>query len=82
MIRGDAKRHAVRKLVRPKRVGAELPKGPSNQPPSYDVAAALAHEGGLDQAICEWYTQARKEWSDLAGEDLPSNSRVSGGRRP
>ena len=43
LLRGDARRHQIRALIRPKRVAPTLMHGPQPKPPSYDsVLAELA----------------------------------------
>ena len=36
LLRGDAKRHMVRKLITPEKIDAVLPHGPQKLPPAYD----------------------------------------------
>ena len=70
-IKGDARRHAVRKLCKPPLVKGVLPQGPAAQPPSYDVVHQLsATSSGAQQAMMQWYRNARQEWSSLAGQNL------------
>ncbi len=69
-IRGDARRFAVRKLVRPPKVEGKLPAGPCNQPPSYSEVERLCSHQQAELAMRALYTTARAEWSDLAGADL------------
>ena len=82
LLRGDARRFAVRTIVRPTRVPARLPFGPSIRPPSYDealttaalinarpLAQPLENEDALiDKAMVKWFTVARTEWSDMSAE--------------
>ena len=71
ILRGDAKRFAIRKLVRPPKVTGILPHGPAWIEPSYStVLEAAVHDKRIDEATVAWYTIARQEWSNLAGIDL------------
>ena len=70
-LRGDARRHAIRRLGRPPRVDAHLPQGPPAAPPTYTMAqVARENTSVVDDAMAEWYTLARCEWSSLAGRSL------------
>ena len=70
LIRGDARRHAVRKLVKPAKVQARLPQGPQLPPPSYQEVVDKASEPAtLDRAMRVWYATARVEWNRITGED-------------
>eukprot|EP00973_Karenia_brevis_P021664 2980076-Karenia_brevis.AAC.1 len=70
LLRGDSRRLASRVLVKPPRVAARLPAGPSRCPQRYDDVARLAGELEIDLATELWLEKARYEWSDLAGADL------------
>ena len=85
LIRGDARRFAIRKLVRPTRVPPVLQHGPQPQPPSYqsiydnlDQVPTRLRDGGpdeqvqsfLDNAMRAWYQAARAEFYTLSSEDL------------
>ena len=71
ILRGDARRHAVRKLVRPPKVEPLLPSGPSRPPPSYEQVHLLAGSAdSLGEAMEAWYSTARQEFGDLAGKTL------------
>ena len=71
IVRGDARRHATRQLVRPAKVPAELPMGPATPSPSYeDINRLAVMPTSLGQAMDQWYSQARREFSAIAGEDL------------
>ena len=71
LLRGDARRYAVRELVKPRKVEAVLPFGPAQSPLDYSQVKQLAGEPGqLERAMAEWYTLARLEWSQLAGVEL------------
>ena len=71
LLRGDAKRKAVRKLTRAPKVHATLPHGPAPKPPYYDEILGL---GGTSyqvaRAMGKWYELARTEWTALAGYNL------------
>jgi hypothetical protein len=72
LVRGDAKRFAVRKLVRAARVDGVLPSGPAFPPPAYDEVLELVRKGDdLNSATLQWYTLARAEWSNITGDDAP-----------
>ena len=73
LIKSNARRMAVRKLVRAKKVPGTLPFGPPCAPQDYSKVHCLVAHQSLQQtsaAATEWYTLARKEWSSIAGEDL------------
>ena len=71
IMRGDARRFAIRSLVRPPKVEAVLPHGPPQRHPSYDAVFAAAHRPELaDMTTVEWYSKARTEFSDFAQTDL------------
>ncbi len=70
LLRGDARRYAVRKLCKPPLVPGALPVGPQLRPPSYDEVRRLVDEGAADQAMVAWYANARLEWTALVGTDL------------
>jgi len=70
ILKGNAKRFAVRQLVRPAKVEGILPHGPPQQPPDYQpVLDKLAKDQPDEGARC-WVKLARQEWSKIAGEDL------------
>ena len=69
LLRGDARRLAVRKLVKPMKVEAVLPYGPQRPPPDYGQVLQLAAEKHtLDQAMLGWLNASRSEWNELSGE--------------
>jgi endonuclease/exonuclease/phosphatase family metal-dependent hydrolase len=73
LIKSNARRMAVRKLVRAKKVPGTLPFGPPPTPQDYSKVHSLVAHQSMQQtsaAATEWYTLARKEWSAIAGEDL------------
>ena len=85
LVRGDAKRFAVRKLVRAPKVSDRLPFGPAAVAPSYSSMEKKNHTligsqmSGvpvprasitLEGATRNFYKLARTEWSGIAGEDL------------
>ena len=70
LVRGDAKRAAVRQLVRPAKVEGILPHGPARQCPDYSKVQKLIDSGGFGKAAIDWFKLARTEWSDLASENL------------
>ena len=71
LLRGDARRFAIRKLIRPPKVGGLLPHGPSEAPPDYSSVRALAgEERTVNEAMITWYEAARKEFSSIAGMRL------------
>ena len=82
---GDARRFAVRQLVRAKTIPAIMPHGPFLQPPSYDditqnlggtqpilqgINREALHSQTVNNAMCTWYRLAREELSDLMSEDV------------
>ena len=71
LLRGDARRHAIRKLTRAPKVPATLPQGPPPKPPTYaSVLGAGATRKGIAAAMDTWYQLARKEWAALTGTKL------------
>ncbi len=54
IMRGNGRRHAVRKLVRAPKVEPILPKGPPQQPPSYQQVIDLAADSSsLNDAMTQ-----------------------------
>ena len=71
LIRGDGRRFPIRKLVPAPRVAGILPFGPGAEPPDYASVADLARDPSrLDEAMVQFYTLARQEWSSIAGQPL------------
>ena len=71
LVRGDARRFPIRKLVPAPRVSGVLPFGPAAEPPLYDEVVELARDPArLDDAMVGFYTLARQEWSGIAGQQL------------
>ena len=84
LLRGDARRFAIRKIIRTPRVNASLPFGPAERPPSYDSVTSTANsvcarpllhplpdENALvNAAMTSWYQAARSEFSAIVGADL------------
>ena len=71
LIRGDAHRLMVRRLVKPPRVPAVLPHGPPSQTPEYGLLATPPPDASTEQIasnIHNWYNQARSEWNSLSGD--------------
>ncbi len=67
LLRGDARRLAVRKIIKPSKVEAVLPFGPQRLPPDYSQVFKLASEvQTLDTSMLEWLRASRCEWNDLA----------------
>ena len=70
LLRGDARRIAVRKLVKPPKVEAALPQGPQRPPPDYrPVLQLAADKQTLDAAMLEWLRRTRLEWNELSGRE-------------
>ena len=70
LLRGNARRYLVRRLVKPPLAAGELPAGPPNRPPSYIQTQLAIQKGDLHEATMGWYSAARAELTDLAGTDL------------
>ena len=84
LLRGDARRFAVRKILRPAMVRAKLPHGPVVPAPSYEAVQAAAQEvidrplnlpsvdedSALNNAMTDWYKTARTEFSSISGANL------------
>ena len=69
-ISGNARRLAVRKLVKAQRVHGTLPHGPANKPADFSGVHDAARKGDVTQAMTRWYKLARAEWSSLTGRNL------------
>ena len=68
LLRGDARRPMVRKLVRPPRINGVLPFGPTNDPDRCSSLRHAAPDGAdLNIACVEWYAAARYEVGTLSG---------------
>ena len=71
LLRGDARRFAIRRLMKPPKVEGQLPAGPMPRPPCYsEVMQHVANPDTLDLAVTSWYSLARHEWSSLVGRSL------------
>ena len=70
IIKGNAKRFAVRQLVRPGKVEGILPHGPPQQGPDYQPVLDKLANDELDAGAKCWVKMARQEWSNIAGKDL------------
>ena len=73
LIRGDARRFAIRKLVRPTRVPPVLQHGPQPQPPSYqpihdnlDHVPTRLRDGGADAEVQGFLDNAMRAWYQAA----------------
>ena len=68
LLRGDARRPMVRRLVRPPRIEGALPHGPANDPDKYPKLRHAALDGSdINSACAEWYACARAEVASLTG---------------
>ena len=68
LVRGDARRKMVRKLVRSRKVPAVLPFGPlPDQIPIFPDGIP-DDEKAIDAAAITWHQAARKEWNSLGAE--------------
>ena len=70
LLRGNARRLAIRKLVKAPKVYGVLPHGPLNETQDYSKVTQLAKEGKITAAMRAWHEMARDEWSCLASADL------------
>ena len=70
LLEGNARRIAVRKLVKAPKVFWVLPKGSPCEPRDYAAVSAAAKAKRITDAVTQWYTLARQEWSDIANADL------------
>ena len=71
LLRGDARRFVVRKLVKPPKVDGVLPAGPAHEPPDYNAVTDLAGSAeSINAAMVAWYSAARQEFSNIAGSKL------------
>ena len=80
LLRGGARRHMVRRLVRPRFVPGCLPVGPLPEPPVVDASEDVSQlAGDIGAATAAWYIMARAEWSSLLGERAEQSPHDSGG---
>ena len=70
ILKGNAKRFAVRQLVRPGKIQGIFPHGPAKQAPDYQPVFDKANKDQLDAGAKDWIKLARQEWSEIAGEEL------------
>ena len=70
LLSGNARRLAVRKLVKAQRVHGTLPHGPLNRPAEFDEVSDAAARGNVTEAMTKWYRLARLEWSSLTGRNM------------
>ena len=71
LIRGDARRHLVRQLVRPDLVPGVLPAGPLPRPRLLFPHGIDASADAINIATAEWHSAAREEWRSLIGDLHP-----------
>ena len=69
LLRGDARRHKVRQLVRPYAVPGLLPYGPLPEPAADERLRPTVDSGEIDVAAGVWMQAARREWASLMGVD-------------
>ena len=70
IIKGNARRFAVRQLVRPGKVEGILPHGPPQLCPDYQTILDKVDKDEYDVGATCWMKLARQEWSSLACQDL------------
>ncbi|CAK0867119.1 unnamed protein product, partial [Prorocentrum cordatum] len=71
-LAGDARRKAVRRLVRPRRVDGDLPQGPLLPPAPRDwEPSPIGDATQLEAAIDSWYRAARGTFTTLTGVPAP-----------
>ena len=81
-VRGDARRHMVRTLVRPPCVPGLLPHGPLPRgPPLEHLKPTEVSIEAVDAAAARWNSAARAEWASLFGE-VPSSAEPRFAWRP
>ena len=67
LLRGDARRYLVRRLVRPQLIPAVLPHGPLHLPRPVFPDGVVATSAGVEAATLQWLAAARTEWKALLG---------------
>ena len=73
LLRGDARRHLTRQMVRPCKIAAVLPAGPLPQPSTFkDAVPSESTLDAISIATHQWYKHAHAEWSSLTGRTLKS----------
>ena len=72
LLIGDARRPAIRQLVKPSSVTAQIPYGPPAQPPVYVCVGTDDVDEFIETAMRKWYTTARDGWSALIGRPVPA----------
>ena len=85
ILRGDARRHAVRKICRAPKVLAVLQHGPLLPPPCYqnvqhiigqvperlyDIRGDAIAKHAIDAAALAWANNARIEWNSISPADV------------
>ena len=85
ILRGDARRHAVRKICRAPKVHAALQHGPLLRPPCYqnvqdiiaqvperlyDIRGNTEAKHAIDAAALAWAKHARTEWNSISTADV------------
>jgi hypothetical protein len=68
IIRGDARRPAIRTLKKPSKLAGKLPHGPQPQPPTYDEAEEADDERAIASKFAEWHRKMRLELGTLTGD--------------
>ena len=79
LVAGDARRHAVRTLVKAPKVEGVLPHGPALHVDESEYAAVTGDttKEQAAEAMQQWYARAREEASHLAGRPLEPHRRSS-----
>ena len=68
LIKGNARRHLVRRLVKPGRIPGHLPPGPVKQQDGFvSCACDVPSLASIQIATSTWYKLARKEWQSITG---------------
>ena len=85
ILRGDARRHAVRKICRASKIHAVLQHGPLLPAPCYqdvhriigqvpeilyDVRSDSTAKDAIDSAALAWAKNARAEWNSISPTDV------------
>jgi hypothetical protein len=75
LLRVDARRAAVRRLVRPPHVHGSLPFGPLPEPPAFDVIGHdISAPADIDAAVAAWHLAVRQQLGSLLPRAPPATA--------
>ena len=67
VLSGDARRHWVRRLVRPPRIHATIPHGPLPEPQEVFHGGVANNSVSIADGAVQWLAAAQREWGSLTG---------------